>query len=147
MKEIKVIRVAPYKAPEVIQIKNTLEALQNEVGGYIEAIYPYNDKVALICNEEGKINGLPLNRVIYSENGYTQDIIAGTFLITGLSSHSFASIGEYEKKYMDMFKRKSPLPYCKKCNRTLGVAIGDRIICSSNYDGTNICRKCREESK
>ena len=45
-----------------IEIESGLDALQRAVGGYIEAVYPYEDPVALIVNEEGKLNGLPLNR-------------------------------------------------------------------------------------
>ena len=44
------------------EIDSDLESLQHEVGGYIEAMYPDEDPVALVCNEEGKLEGLPLNR-------------------------------------------------------------------------------------
>ena len=33
------------------------------------AIYPYEDPVALVCNEEGKREGLPLNRALRDEDG------------------------------------------------------------------------------
>ena len=62
------------------------------MGGYIEAIYPYEDLVGLVCNEEGKLEGLPLNRAIYGEDGEMVDIIAGTFLIVGLSEDNFAEL-------------------------------------------------------
>ena len=76
--KIKSLLVEPYELPELIEIDNTLEAKQKIVGGYIEIIYLQNDNdVLLICNEEGKINGLKLNRDI----GY--DIIAGPFLVVG----------------------------------------------------------------
>ena len=39
----------------VKEIDSDLKSLQHEVGGYIEAIYPYEDPVALVCNEEGKL--------------------------------------------------------------------------------------------
>ena len=41
---------------------NGLEEMQAVVGGWIEAIYPYEEEVAIVCNEEGLINGLPFNR-------------------------------------------------------------------------------------
>ena len=53
-------------------------SLQHEVGGYIEAIYPYEDPVALVCNEEGKLEGLPLNRAPRDEDGDIYDVVAGT---------------------------------------------------------------------
>ena len=45
----------------------TLEAMQSLVEGDIEEYMPFEDEVAIICNEEGKMNGLPLNRAVYSE--------------------------------------------------------------------------------
>ena len=45
--------VEPLKAPYVKEIGEELEDLQREVGGYIEALYPFEDEVAVICNEEG----------------------------------------------------------------------------------------------
>ena len=57
---MKAIRKKPGCEPEPIDIDNTLKALQQEVGGYIEVItLPYG--AALICNEEGRILGLPDN--------------------------------------------------------------------------------------
>ena len=54
---IAVLIVEPGKKPYVKEIDSGLESLQHEVGGYIEAIYPYEDPVALVCNEEGKLEG------------------------------------------------------------------------------------------
>ena len=57
---MKAIRKKPGCAPELVEVENTLKALQQEVGGYIEVItLPYG--AALICNEEGRILGLPDN--------------------------------------------------------------------------------------
>ena len=41
------------------EIDSGLESFQHEVGGCIEAIYPYEDPVALVCNEEGKLEVCP----------------------------------------------------------------------------------------
>ena len=60
---IAVLIVEPGKEPYVKEIDSGLESLQHEVGGYIEAVYPYEDPVALVCNEEGKLEGLPLNQI------------------------------------------------------------------------------------
>ena len=78
MEKVKGLLVEPYELPKEIEIDNTLEAKQELVGGYIECVYlPNDDSVVLICNEEGKINGMKLNRYI------GHDIIAGPFLILG----------------------------------------------------------------
>ena len=66
---IAVLIVEPGKEPYVKEIDSDLKSLQHEVGGYIEAIYPYEDPVALVCNEEGKLEGLPLNRALRDEDG------------------------------------------------------------------------------
>ena len=65
--KISVVLVEPNKYPEVVEIEDTLEAMQKIVGGCIEQYMPFDDEVAIICNDEGKLNGLPLNRAIYSE--------------------------------------------------------------------------------
>lgn len=100
-----VLVVEPMKTPYIKDIDSGLSSLQHEVGGYIEATYPYEDLVGLICNEEGKLEGLPLNRAIYNENGEMADIIAGTFLIVGLSEDNFAGLSdEMADKYAKLYE-------------------------------------------
>lgn len=84
---MKILIMEPMKAPYEAEVPNTLASLQKIVGGTIQAIYPYPDEVALICHDEGKLIGLPLNRRIED-----YDIIAGTFCIVGLSEDNFASL-------------------------------------------------------
>ena len=55
-------------------------------------VYPFEDPVGLIVNEEGKINGLPLNRALRDEDNEIYDVIAGSFLVTGLTEDSFGSL-------------------------------------------------------
>ena len=65
--KISVILVEPGRYPKLIEIEDTLEAMQSLVEGDIEEYMPFEDEVAIICNDEGKMNGLPLNRAVYSE--------------------------------------------------------------------------------
>ena len=90
--KILVLVVEPGKAPYTKEIDSSLESLQHEVGGYIQAVYPYDDPVALICDEEGKLKGAPLNRVLRYDDGEIFDIICGTFIITGLTEDDFGSL-------------------------------------------------------
>mgnify|MGYP000382266717 CR=1 FL=1 len=60
---MKVLMVEPGKSPYAAEIESGLKSLQAAVGGDIQAVYPYEDPVALICNDEGKLMGLPLNRL------------------------------------------------------------------------------------
>ena len=103
--KITVLIVEPEKAPYVKEISDDLESLQHEVSGYIQAVYPFDDNVAIICNEEGKLQGLPLNRAFYDEDGTLYDIIAGTFIISGLTEDSFGSLTEEQiERYTKRFK-------------------------------------------
>lgn len=47
---ISVLVVEPEKKPYVKEISSGLSSLQKEVGGYIQAVYPYEEPVAIICN-------------------------------------------------------------------------------------------------
>lgn len=79
--ELSVLLVEPKKTPRMVTIPHELESMQRLVGGYIEAVYPFNDPVVLVCNEEGKLDGLPLNRALFDENWHIYDIISGSFFI------------------------------------------------------------------
>ena len=81
-----VLMVEPGKAPYETQIGDDLQSMQSVVGGYIQAVYPYEEPVALICNEDGKLDGLPLNRALRDSDGDIYDIVAGNFFIVGLLS-------------------------------------------------------------
>jgi len=48
------------KAAKFCRIDNTLESLQEEVGGYIEAVNISPD-LAVICDEDGRLKGKPYN--------------------------------------------------------------------------------------
>ena len=64
-----VLLIEPEARPKVVTMETGLKPLQEAVGGYIEAVYPFDDPVALIVNEEGKLDGLPLNRALRHKNG------------------------------------------------------------------------------
>ena len=101
-----VLVVEPMKEPYVKEIDPGLHALQAEVGGDIGAAYPFRDPVALVCNDEGKLIGLDLNRGLRDENGELYDIMAGTFLVVGLGEEDFASLSpELAQKYMEHFRQ------------------------------------------
>ena len=91
---MRVLVVEPGKRPIVKEIETGLEPLQKAVGGLIEAVYPFEEPVAIVCNEEGKLLELPLNRALLDENGHVYDIIAGTFLVVGLTEDNFGSLDD-----------------------------------------------------
>lgn len=105
--KLSILLVEPGKCPKVIEIENTLEAMQNIVGGNIEVYEPFDDEVAIVCNEEGKVKGLPLNRAVYSNRGELVDIIAGTFFVcyAPVDSEGFLNLPkELAEKYEEYFK-------------------------------------------
>lgn len=102
--------IAPEKEPKQVCFENTLENLQGFVGGWIESVCPFNDEVAIICNEEGKLDGLPLNRTISTDCFH--DIIAGNFLVVGCDGEKFCSLTEDQiERYKEMFKEPEIFKY------------------------------------
>lgn len=99
-----VLKVMPGHKPEQTEINHTLEAMQELVGGCIQAIYPYEDPVAIVCNEEGKLLELEPNRAIFDEDGTILDIISGTFFVCGLGEEDFCSLSDKQlSRYMNLF--------------------------------------------
>ena len=120
---MKILRVEPEKSPEIVHMDGTLEALQAAVGGYIEAVYPFDDPVAIVCNDDGKFNGMRPNRAIYDADGEIMDIIAGTFLIVGLDEDNFAELSdEMAAKYVALFG--TPEAFLRSGDRILVFPMG-----------------------
>lgn len=105
-KPIEVLLVEPGQYARMATIGSSLEDMQKVVGGYIQEAPFFRDPVTLVCNEEGKISGLPLNRAIRDDDGKIIDIVAGTFFICGAEGDHFSSIPkELQKKYEEKFKK------------------------------------------
>ena len=103
-----VLLVPPLEPPRAAELDNTLEAMQQAVGGPIQAVYPFEEPVALICHEEGKLVGLPLNRCLRLDNGEIYDIVAGTFFLCAAppDSEDFESLtAEQMEHYRRRFDR------------------------------------------
>lgn len=98
-KKLTVVMVEPHKEPYVTEITDELSALQKAAGGYIEVV-GNSDGTLIICNEEGKLQGLDGNRRIHDG----ASVIAGTFFVIGEAGENFRSLTESEVvKYMDRF--------------------------------------------
>ena len=105
--QIKVIYCEAGHKARIAEVDNNLGAFQGLVGGWIEEYMPYDDDIAIVCNEEGKTMGLPLNRAVKSEDGQLLDIIAGDFFIcyAPIESERFLSMpSELEEKYLEKFE-------------------------------------------
>lgn len=105
MRDITVLVVEPEKTPYVKTVPSGLASLQQEVGGYIQAIYPWeDDSCCIVCDEDARLKNSPYNRVLRDEDGDICDVVAGTFLIVGLGEDNFISLeSKYIKKYTELF--------------------------------------------
>ena len=92
------------------EIESSLEAMQRVVQGDIQAIYPFEEEVCMVCNEEGKIDGLPLNRALYDENHEIYDIIAGPAFICDCSGESFGSLSDRAILQHERWGQGRPVP-------------------------------------
>lgn len=110
-KKIKVLIVEPRKEPYVKEIDNTLEEKQKIVDGLIEFV-ELEETVDLICNDEGKMNNLEMNRII------TNDIICGTFIICGQKDGDSISLSDEKiekyKKYFNLKVHSVPIELLKR---------------------------------
>lgn len=96
---MKVLIIEPRRHPRQADIPHTLDEMQRIVGGYIQAIYPFDDPVAIVCDDEGKIKGYELNRAVAGK-----DVIAGTFFICGLGAEDFTDLpDDLSDKYEKLF--------------------------------------------
>ena len=105
MRKIKVVFLEPLKVAEVREIDASLEGMQKAVRGCIEAAYYFEGAECVICNDEGKINGMSLNRGVYADDGTLIDIIAGPAFICDCSGENFDSLSdELIEKYLEEFR-------------------------------------------
>lgn len=84
---MRAIRKRPGEAPEIVDVENTLEALQAEVGGKIESLR-FAEDATILCNEEGKLIPLEPNLA------FCGDVLFGTVLVVGVKGEEFCSLSQ-----------------------------------------------------
>ena len=82
---MRVIAKAPNKAPIILEMKNTLEELQEAVGGYIETV-SFASYACIVCNEEGRLKDMPFNCKICGLDFF------GPVLIVGVNGDAFTDL-------------------------------------------------------
>ncbi len=105
-KMITVVKVEPGKLARTAEIDTSLEGLQRAVGGLIETYYPFEEEVCIVCNDEGKYNGMRPCRAIYGDEHQLMDIVFGPFFICDCSGEDFGSLNPKQiAKYTEMFRQ------------------------------------------
>ena len=132
---MRVIYKAPGSKPEIRDIPNTLEELQASVGGYIES-YTFATDAAVICNEEGRLRGLPYNCRFLGVD------FVGPILIAGIDGDEFADL---DPETMGLLMRgllmsENPeiMRVCSRCGRV-------KEVCCL-VDGEPWCEECFEKA-
>lgn len=112
---MKILICEPHKRPYIKDVEHTLENLQSIVGGYIQAIYPFDDDAAIVCNEEGLLIGLEPNRAVDNYG-----IIFGTFFICGLTEDDFTSLTDAQiEQYAQLYK--SPQTFLRTAKGIIAI--------------------------
>ena len=116
-----VLMIKPGKAPCRMELGHSLAEMQKAVGGSIQILYSFEDPVALVCNEEGKLLGLPANRALRDESGAVYDIVCGTFFLCGAPPDS-DTLGSLTDEQVSRYERRF-------ARSELFLNIGGHIIC------------------
>ena len=96
---MRILVVEPMRAPYEKEMAPSLTEMQAVVGGTIQAIYPFEEPVALICNDEAKLLGMEGNRRLDSGS-----IIAGPFFVIGEAGENFRSLTDAEvSRYLQVY--------------------------------------------
>ena len=104
---IRVILVEPGKQARIADIEGSLEGYYRAIGAdTIQAVYPYEEEVCIICDDEGKLTGRPLNRALRDEDTKEiYDIIAGTFFVCSCKEPRYTSLStDQQRRYLEQFK-------------------------------------------
>ena len=105
MNRIKVVICEPGIRARIEEIDASLESYQRIVGGDIEAFYPFEEEVCIVCNKDGKMNGMEANRAVYEGDHKLEDVIYGTFFVCGCGSEYLDSLTDREaERYFDKFE-------------------------------------------
>lgn len=124
---MKVLVVEPQKPCRVQEIES-LADMQQLVGGDIEAVYPFQELVAVVCNADGKLLGLPMNRPLLDKDYLPYDIIRGTFFVAGLGQEEFISLTDEQiQRYKSLYDNMQIL-LVRTAAGEQGRIVGDQHI-------------------
>lgn len=144
-KTIKVVLVEPGKLARQAEIPATLEGMQATVQGSIEAFYPFEEDVCIVCNEEGKITGMPLNRAVYSEEIITDmsySEMTGKFYEAernGSGQHLTGYIVFSQDSFKEPYSEAARTYVVSSNNKAFIPGMGGYSVYGSALDGSDPC--------
>ena len=141
---IDVVLVEPEKPARAAKITATLEGMQAVVGGDIEPFYPFEEQVCIVCNEEGKIIGLPLNRAVYAYDEQQVDMtyseLAAQFRAqerSGTGRHILGYIVFTEDSFTEPYTEEQRTYVVSSDNKAYRPNMGGYSIYASSLDGAD----------
>lgn len=138
---IRVVLVEPGKPARDTEIDAALEGLQRTVGGYIEAMYPFSEEVCIVCNEEGKINGMALNRAVYSEEQTVEmsyaELTSRFREVERCGEHMEGYIVFTEDSFRESYPEESRTYAVSSQNKAFQPNMGGFSIYGSSLDGSD----------
>ena len=144
-KTIDVVLVEPGKLARPARIPATLAGMQNAVNGCIQAFYPFEEEVCIVCNEEGKITGMPLNRAVYSEEIITDmsygEMTRKFYEIESSRSgqHLTGYIVFSQDSFKEPFSEEARTYVISSDNKAFIPGMGGYSIYGSALDGSDPC--------
>ena len=141
---IDVVLVEPGKLARPTKITATLEGMQAVVGGGIEPFYPFEEQVCIVCNEEGKIIGLPLNRAVYAYEEQQVDMSYGELAAqfraqerSGTGRHMLGYIVFTEDSFTEPYTEEQRTYVVSSDNKAFKPNMGGYSIYASSLDGVD----------
>jgi len=142
-REMTVVLLEPGKLARVATIDSSLEGMQKVVGGLIEPFYPFEEQVCIICNEEGKINGMPLNRAIYAEpeeiNMSYSELRSQFYKAEEAGKHISGYVVFSQDSFKDPYSETSRTYVISSDNKAFQAGMGGYSIYGYCLDGTDPC--------
>ena len=141
---IDVVLVEPGKLARTAKITATLEGMQAVVGGDIEPFYPFEEQVCIVCNEEGKLIGLPLNRAVYAYEEQQVDMTYGELAAqfraqerSGTGRHMLGYIVFTEDSFTEPYTEEQRTYVVSSDNKAFKPNMGGYSIYASSLDGVD----------
>ena len=141
---IDVVLVEPGKLARAAKISATLEGMQAVVGGDIEAFYPFEEQGCIVCNEEGKLIGLPLNRAVYAYEEQQVDMSYGELAAqfraqerSGTGRHMLGYIVFTEDSFTEPYTEEQRTYVVSSDNKAFKPNMGGFSIYASSLDGVD----------